>query len=981
MRGVRLRRLIRNCAAIAVPSVWLVAYATCAAVAQLPPVGTTTSTPTAAEMVSDVRIVGNETVPVAKIKPHIRTRPERPFDLELVEEDVRALNGTRMFVHVSPLYDRTPEGVVVIFQVRERPTIQYVRYVGNKKIKKRSLDKKVELKVGDTLDPFSVDEASRRILDLYHEKGFRKARIEIKEGSQLHDKGAVFEISEGPRQRIRWVSFEGNSIVSAGRLKTQIQSKPPIVWLIKGYFDEDRINGDLDRLTKYYRSLGYFRAKVGREIQFNDDEDWAHVTFVIDEGPRYTIRNVSFIGNSVLTEEQLRADMEVEAGQFFDQGKLNADLSRIQDEYGSRGYIYSDTTADPRFLEEPGMLDIVYVIDEGEMFRIGYVNVHIKGDNPHTRISVALNRISLLPGDIANIRKIRSSERRLKASQVFATNPQQGSPPRIAFAAPNLDGSQNDIAKRQRNNRSSAGQSQGSAPHNHSAHRPVIRGQSPNVGRTMPNPAPLVPSMPRVGTYPPATAYPPQQQVAPGVNRPPVTYPPVNSAVPVRPPARVAPWNVGQQPPPTNYAQQTVPRGIGSRFAAPPAATYPPAYPGPTYGYNQPPPAFGRQLAPQVQSMPRGGATASDELFPSGGYDYLDPTVDLDAYVEETQTGRLMFGVGVNSNAGVVGNIVLSEQNFDLFRPPRSWEDVRNGSAFRGAGQQFRIEAVPGTRLQRYMLNFREPYLFDTPVQLGVSAYLFNRRYLDWTEQRLGGRLTLGYQFAPDLSGSVFVRGERVNISNVAIPTPLDLAAAEGDSNLFLGGVTFSHNTRDNNFLPTEGHLLEVTLEQAFGTYEFARAGIDGRQHFLIRQRPDGSGRHVVSLLGRLGFTGSNTPIFENYFAGGFSTIRGFDFRGASPNELGVFVGGEFLMLGSIEYLFPLTANDMLRGVVFVDTGTVEKSIKFDSANYRISPGFGLRISVPALGPAPIAVDLAFPIANAETDDLRSFSFFVGFGR
>ena len=937
MRGVRLRRLIRDRATIVLFSVFMVACAASAALAREPGARTAVEAPMATEMVVDVRIVGNETVPVAKIKPHIRTRPDRPFDIEIVEDDVRALNDTRMFVTVSPLYDRTPAGVVVIFHVKERPTVQYIRFVGNKRIKDRALTKKSELKVGDTLDPFSVDEARRRLLDVYHEKGFRKVRVEIKEGGRIGDKGAVFEINEGPRQRIRWVSFVGNSIASNSRLKTQIKSKPPIGWLIKGYFDEDQVNNDLDRLTKYYRSLGYFRAKVGREVQFNDDEDWAHLTFVIDEGPRYKVRNVSFIGNTVLTEEQLQKDMEVEAGQFFDQGMLNRDLAHIQDEYGSRGYIYADTNADPRFLEQPGTLDIVYVIEEGKRFRIGDINVHVKGDNPHTRITTALNRISLHSGDIANIHKIRASERRLRASQVFETNPAQGSPPRIAFAPPNLDGSKSEMADRRRSNRPTGSQSQGGSSNRHTAYRPVVRGQSPNTGRLMPNPTPLVPgTSPGVGAYPPPAYAPRQQGVTPRGNPPVATYPPANSAEPVRPPAKVAPWNIGQGPA-TNYPRQAAPRGRGARFAAPPPVTYPPAYPGPGYGSNQPPARmFNRQVAPQVQTLPRGGATSSDEIFPPGGYDYLDPTVDIDAYVQETQTGRLMFGVGVNSNAGVVGNIVLDEKNFDLFRPPRSWEDIRNGSAFRGAGQQFRIEAVPGTQLQRYMFSFREPYLFDTRVQLGVSAFLFNRRFLDWDEQRLGGRLTLGYQFAPDLSGSVFVRGESVNIINISLPAPPDLLAAQGDSELFIGGVTLSHNTRDNNFLPTEGHLIEVTLEQAFGTYEFPRAGIDARQHFLIRQRPDGSGRHVLSFNGRLGFTGSETPIYENYFAGGFSTIRGFRFRGASPNELGVFVGGEFLMLGSVEYLFPLTANDMLRGVVFVDTGTVEKSIKFDSDNYRV---------------------------------------------
>ena len=63
----------------------------------------------------------------------------------------------------------------------------------------------------------------------------------------------------------------------------------------------------------------------------------------------------------------------------------------------------------------------------------------------------------------------------------------------------------------------------------------------------------------------------------------------------------------------------------------------------------------------------------------------------------EAQTGKFMFGAGVNSNAGVIGQITLDEQNFDWQRLPSSWEDFRNGQAFRGAGQKFRLEAAPGT--------------------------------------------------------------------------------------------------------------------------------------------------------------------------------------------------------------------------------------------------------------------------------------------
>ena len=109
-----------------------------------------------------------------------------------------------------------------------------------------------------------------------------------------------------------------------------------------------------------------------------------------------------------------------------------------------------------------------------------------------------------------------------------------------------------------------------------------------------------------------------------------------------------------------------------------------------------------------------------------------------------------------------------------------------------------------------------------------------------------------------------------------------------GHNDMFSGRVTLTHDTRDIPFMPTQGHLIEASFEQAFGEFSFPRGDFELAQYFLVRQRPDGSGRHTAGFITKLGVSGSDTPIFENYFAGGFSTLRGFQFRGASPKDSGV---------------------------------------------------------------------------------------------
>ncbi|MCU0983042.1 MAG: BamA/TamA family outer membrane protein [Pirellulaceae bacterium] len=428
------------------------------------------------------------------------------------------------------------------------------------------------------------------------------------------------------------------------------------------------------------------------------------------------------------------------------------------------------------------------------------------------------------------------------------------------------------------------------------------------------------------------------------------TAPPAGSGFPVGPPPQTVPGAAsGSGAPATGPA-------VGTGISAAPGETIEPLLPG--TGLGQP---FATPDQPHVD---------------------IDPAMStpVDIMVEETQTGRFMFGAGINSDAGVTGQIVIDERNFDIMRLPTSWRDFAEGTAFRGAGQGFRVEAMPGTQVQRYLVSFTEPYLFDTPISFNLSGFLYDRRFYDWSEQRLGGRMSLGYRLTPDLSVAASLRAENVDITDPRVLIP-QLSEVLGDNDLFSGRLTLTNDTRDIPFAPTEGHLIELGVEQAFGSFDFPRADLDLRKYYLVRERPDGSGRHTLGFMFRLGFSGSDTPIFENYFAGGYSTLRGFEFRGASPVDSTVRVGGTFMFLGAAEYVFPLTADDMLKGALFCDFGTVEEDVRLSADTYRVAPGFGVRINVPALGPAPLAFDFAFPVAKADTDDTRVFTFFMGVGR
>ena len=969
------------------------------------------------EMVVEVRIVGNKRTPTEKLMRYIQTHPNRPYNAEIVGEDVRRLNSSGLVDNVRPQYQDAPNGKgrIVVFQVFERAVIRSVDYVGNRKIKTKTLRKETKLKNGDPLEPFAIEEARNRLEAFYREKGFVNARITLSEGTKPTDERVVFVINEGAKQTILWTSFEGNTIVSEARLRTKVRSKQGVVWLFGGELNQKQIENDKELLEEYYHGLGFFRARVGcvvEEHPFSDQRDWVTLKFVIDEGPRYSVRNLTVVGNKRLETSEIDNVIEMAAGEPFRQDRMQRDENAIKDRYGAVGYIFANVKPEIRFLEEPGQLDLIYQIEEGERYRVGKIDIDIAGDYPHTQITTVLNRLSLEPGDIIDIRELRDSQRRLRSSQLFKADPQTGVMPEIAFSPPTqeeIEKAKAQFARRQ----AEAGQFRGQNPdgtYRVFRQPPIANGDRwynltiANAPSSQPaNPAPPA----QQPTQQPAQ-YAPSRFTAPSASRP-------------TPLPNVDYVERGQSPTAPNFGRFFSPQhrndeviryqysaDSGSSTPSLPAAGTTPTYPSvqapPSTPYANPyaspgttVPYMGNVPAPQLPPPgAMGGYGAANPFDPNldyfgdrdpggflGSVPEEDPAIylPLNPNVAETETGRFMFSAGVNSDAGLIGSIVVDEQNFDIWRWPRGWDDVRNGTAFRGRGQRFRLEAMPGSEVQRYMVTFQEPYLLDSQISLGLNGFYYTRFYTEWDEQRIGGRTSLGYQLAHDLSASASFRFERVTISDPIAGAPSELLDVVGDNDLYGFGAQLTHDTRDSTFLATEGHLLTLKFEQVVGTYNYPRAEIDLRKYFMLHERPDGSGRHVLSTKGTVAYSGDDTPIYEHYFNGGFSTIRGFDFRGASPRANGIPVGGEFNLLASTEYMFPLTASDSIRGVVFCDTGAAQPSIDNWTDKYRVAPGFGLRITIPAMGPAPIALDFAFPVVQEDSDEEEMFSFFIGFLR
>ena len=372
------------------------------------------------------------------------------------------------------------------------------------------------------------------------------------------------------------------------------------------------------------------------------------------------------------------------------------------------------------------------------------------------------------------------------------------------------------------------------------------------------------------------------------------------------------------------------------------------------------------------------GNFASASIYPVGDApDSRDLIVDVK---ESEKAGDFLFGFGVTSNSGLVGSFVLDIKNFDLADRPRTFGEFIRFRAFHGGGQRLRLEAQPGTELTRFRMDFTEPYLFDRPVRLDLNAYLFTRGRDRYNERRVGANVSLGKRFErgrwQGWSAEGAARITNVTIDEIDLLAARDVYDVKGDNLLLSLRGTAVRDRRDSRFLPTRGDRWQLAYEQVAGDDLFGKLSLGYLWHHTVRrdllERPS-----VLAVKAETGLILGDAPIFERYFSGGYGSIRGFAFRGVGPRE-GINetnVGGDFMLTLSSEYSFPLH-GEMLRGLVFVDMGTVEPELAVST--WRASVGTGIRMTLDLLGPIPLEFDIAVPVMRDTDDQERLFSFFFG---
>ena len=899
----------------------------------------------------DIQVEGNKTVDTEDVIRKLASRVGRPLERKSIEKDIRNLLESQLFSDVQPFFDKSEkgDGYVLIFKVKEMPLVGRVEYRGRKGLKLKQLEEATGIKAGGRADAIKARLGEAALERLYHEKGYQKATVKLLAGDKADDKDVIYEIFEGPKFTVSHVDFLGNTFASDAVLRTKVSSKPPKLGLIGGGFSREEMEEDARKLREYYQGQGFFEIAISAVDEPASDLGHRKVTFVISEGPQYKVRNIKFEGTQKIEETTLREGLALHSHQPFRDEYRDADKKKIIEKYGNIGCIDARIDVEPKFTQEPGIVDLVYKIDEGEQYLLG--EIVIKG-NDRTKEKVVRREAEmagLVPGEPLNANLLETFQKRLQGTQYFVASPEMGRPLNISIT----------------NRR----------PHDKPYGEGVIPGLSlagltrlQDSGDELPSATGSVPlgapaeageKPVRIAQAPPAGTFLTQPaeggQILDGTG---------SALPPALPPA--AGGNIIMAPPPTDISAPgsvVVPPGTPGSSATVTPDNIPGTAP---VGAGEPAGSF-----PDIPGLNMNDV-GPDRQEPFANRSFADITTSL----EEAPTGRFMFGVGASSFGGLSGNFIVHEKNFDIFNLPKSWSDITNGQAFRGGGQEFRFEAMPGTLINRLMVSFRDPYLFDLPVALNLSGYAFTRAYPNWNEKRGGGRFSLGRQFGTSVYADLATTVEEINFYGYASPPPADYLAASGNTFLATLRPSITFDNRNDPVAPNKGQYFQAAFTQGWGSFTYPKVELEGRKYWTVWHRPDGSGKQTLTFRTFWGVTGRGTPVYERFFAGDFRSMRGFAYRGVGPYVFNQNTGGILTAIGSVEYQFPWTANDKFHQVVFSDFGTVEKDYSFTT--FRMAVGTGIRMVIPQFGPYPLAFDFAYPILKGPDDKERLFTFFIG---
>jgi len=398
------------------------------------------------DVISEIIPQGNRRIPADTIKARIFTKPGDIYDAASLERDFNSLWNTGYFEDIKFLREQTPKGWRIIVQVKEKPTIREINYLGLSSVSQSDvLDRfkqdKVGLSVESQYDPTRIKKAEVSIKNLLSEHGrqFSTIRSELRQIPPAAV-GITFVIKEGPKVKVGKITFQGNKNVKSRILRAAMKNLKPIGIphsiflenLFSKTYDATKLEEDTERVRAEYQNRGYFKVVVNEpKTQMHDTgHKGFHIpllqagpgkavdlTMPIEEGDKYRLGKITFKNNkSISNTAALRAQFPIKDGDIFSREKIAKGLENLRKAYGTLGYINFTSVPGQTFDDDKRLISLEIDVDEGKQFSVR--RIEFQG-NTTTRDKVIRREMVLEEGGVYNSRLWELSLQRLNQLSYF----------------------------------------------------------------------------------------------------------------------------------------------------------------------------------------------------------------------------------------------------------------------------------------------------------------------------------------------------------------------------------------------------------------------------------------------------------------------------------------------------------------------------------------------------------------------------------
>jgi len=364
----------------------------------------------------DVLLDGQVGVSHELLRANLRTRAGAPYDPLVVDEDVRWLADTHGILAEVAL----EEGPVLRFRLSRIRRYDLVRFEGPVRYDADELLTVARLAKERAATPDEVRAARELVRDHYLEAGYAFVQVDV--ATRLDEAGrrvAVLRVYEGPQVETAEVRIEGLTALAAQDALNVMRSPPGFwSWLVGKDFVRSEIDGDVVLLENFVRGEGYLdgRVALGR-IDWGEGREEATVTLVVDEGPRYLLRDVRVEGATAIAADELLAASPLKPGLPWRRPDTWRTLRAWQESYGKLGYLDAEFDPVETYDETQPLVDVVWRVTEGRPKTVR--DVIVRG-NHATRDDVIRRQVTLAPGDLADASELKWSEDVLVSLDYFS---------------------------------------------------------------------------------------------------------------------------------------------------------------------------------------------------------------------------------------------------------------------------------------------------------------------------------------------------------------------------------------------------------------------------------------------------------------------------------------------------------------------------------------------------------------------------------